>query len=178
MQHFTLTKTESGWDNADLANYFKSVPPGQKITISISSGNEVRPGQTESTSIEKIERDLTHLELLCSTQIDYNEPTAVMHLLNDLSSWLSYSGRVKADIYALNLQANAVELGKILNDQRYSKIGATERNAHAKALCWQTEAMVMRADRINAAITHRCDHLRSFLSYQKQEMALAGTQQG
>jgi hypothetical protein len=179
MQHFTVTKTEAGgWDNPELARYFKEVPAGKRIVISIADDAKEKPGQSPNASLSKIETDLNHLETLCGTQIDYNDVTAVMFYLNDLSSWLSYSGKLRADIYALNLQARAVQLIKILDDQMYSSIGPLERKEHAKALCWETEAMLLRAERVNAAITHRCDHMRTFISFHKQEMTLSTNQQG
>lgn len=177
MHNFTVKKLDTGWNNPSLLEYFKNVPIGKEVIITISD-KEAKAGQEPNVSYEKILQDIEHMETLCGTQIDYNDPNAVMYLLNDLSSWLSYSGTVKANAHGINAKMQLQEQIKMLDDSRFMSLGQMERKNILRGICEKTETLFVRADRVNASITHRCEHLRTFLSFHKQELALAGTQQG
>ena len=174
METFTIKKTDGGqWDNPELLKYFRGVPIGKEIVITISD-HEPKPAQEQSISFEKVMQDIVHLETLCGTQIDYTDPNAVQYLLNDLSSWLSYSGTVVANACLLNDQARKIEYLRLFSNPQFSTLSTTERKEFARVSCSDTEHLRKRAERINAAVTHRCDHLRTFLSYIKAELQTIG----
>lgn len=175
MESFTIKKTDGGqWDNPELLKYFRGVPIGKEIVITISD-HQPKPAQEQSMSIAKVMQDIEHLEALCGTQIDHTDPNALQYLLNDLSSWLSYSGTVVANACLLNDQARKIEYLRLFNNPQFSTLTTTERKEFARVSCADTEYLRKRAERINASITHRCADLRTFISYSKAEMQLTGS---
>jgi hypothetical protein len=52
-------------------------------------------------------------------------------------------------------------------------LSISERKRWVSARIAEWEAMFERSERLCAAITHRCDHLRTFVSYEKEQAKAA-----
>lgn len=140
-------------------------PDGEKITVTISSGKEFA-GAWQVLPLETIINDLALLQSMAQTSIEYTDVNQVLHLLNELSSWLPYAGKLQANAKLYWRQSEAAALG-IIPDNLQS---TSERQKWARANSAEFEALYQSCERVCAAMTHRCDHLRTFVSYEKTQI--------
>jgi hypothetical protein len=166
----TLAKVgENGAINADASQKIRShlaAMPGKEALISITPKDAIA-GALDVLPLAKIIEDLKHLQNLCGRNCDHTDINQVLDLLNELSEWLPYSGRIQANCkyYLLAAETNAF-------DRLPDEIKATsERRDWRKAQTAEYAALYEQAERTCAAITHRCDHLRTFVSYAKSELS-------
>jgi len=166
----TLAKVgENGAINADASQQIRShlaAMPGKEALISITPKDAIA-GALDVLPLAKIIEDLKHLQNLCGRNCDHTDINQVLDLLNELSEWLPYSGRLQANCkyYLLAAETNAF-------DRLPDDIKATsERRDWRKAQTAEYAALYEQAERTCAAITHRCEHLRTFVSYAKSELS-------
>jgi len=112
-----------------------------------------------------------HLDALASTHVDHTDINAVLDLLNELSAWLPEAGKCQASAKFYLLVAVDAVMSAIPDDIKVLSISERKRWVSARIAEW--EAMFERAERLCAAITHRCDHLRTFVSYEKEQAKAA-----
>lgn len=163
----TLAKVgENGAINAEasqqLRQHLSELPEGTETLISIMPKNAIA-GALDIIPLGKIVEDLKHLAERTRASIDHTDVNQVLDLLNELSEWLPYSGRLQANCkyYLLAAETNAFE-------NIPAELKATsERRDWRKAQAAEYAALYEQAERCCAAITHRCDHLRTFISYEK-----------
>jgi hypothetical protein len=159
--------------SAEIRQHLSSIPANTETLICITPKNSIA-GALDILPLEKIIEDVRHLSNLASASIDHTNVNAVLDLLNEISAWLPYAARLQANCkyYLLAAEANAFEH---LPDNLKA---TSERNDWRKAQSAEYAALYELAERTCAAITHRCDHLRTFISYAKSEMSLAAFPSG
>jgi hypothetical protein len=146
---------------------------GKQVVITINDAASVARTFDVLSPDELIER-ITHLDKLAGTHVEYTNINAVLDMLNELSGWLSECGRAQACAKYYMLTAHEMTMATMPEHVR--SLSITERRAWVAAKCAAWESQYERAERLTAAITHRCDHLRTFVSYEK-ELAKAAIQQ-
>lgn len=122
-------------------------------------------------SIEEITTQLSNINTLISQEISESDYPTMLSYLNELSAWQGNSGKCVADAeycYHDKLESVFDELNKSGN---LKDIPATVLNNYAKAKCKEYLYLVKIAERYNRGITHRCDAIRSILSFAKAEMS-------
>jgi hypothetical protein len=143
---------------------------GKRVVVSLFDIASL-PGLYNVVTIDKVIETVNHLDSLASTNIDPTNGNAITELLNELSAWLPEAGRIQASakFYLLNAQRASAE--KIPDSVK--GLSATALNKWLEGSTAEYSALYERCERLTKAITHRCDHLRTFLSYQKEEMKLS-----
>lgn len=143
---------------------------GKRVVISMYDVASL-PGLYNVVTLDKVIETVNHLDSLASTNIDPTNGNAITELLNELSAWLPESGRIQASakFYLLNAQRVAAES----IPEGVKLLSATALNKWLEGNTAEYAALYERCERLTKAITHRCDHLRTFLSYQKEEMKLS-----
>lgn len=167
----TATTNATGGLNPDasqrIREHLAGLPAGTETLVSITPKGAIA-GALDIIPLEKILQDLAHLETLARRTIEHTDVNQVLDLLNELSEWLPYAGRVQANCkyYLLAAEANAFQ--DIPDDVK----ATSERTAWRKAQAAEYAAMYEQAERMCAAIVHRTDHLRTFISYEKSIASL------
>lgn len=121
-------------------------------------------------SIEDITTQLSHINLLISQEVSESDYPTMLSYLNELSAWQANSGKCVADAewYYHN------ELEKVFDflkkDGSLKDVPATVLNNYAKAKCKEYIYLLKLSERYNRGIVHRCDSIRSILSFAKAEM--------
>lgn len=143
---------------------------GKRVVVSLYDVASL-PGLYNVVTLDKVIETVNHLDSLASTNIDPVNGNAITELLNELSAWLPEAGRIQASakFYLLNAQRASAE---IVPDG-IKTLSATAQNKWLEGSTAEYAALYERCERLTKAITHRCDHLRTFLSYQKEEMKLS-----
>ena len=121
-------------------------------------------------SIEDIATQLSHINTLISQEISESDYPTMLSYLNELSAWQGNSGKCVADAewyYHAELEKVFDELDKKGN---LKDVPATVLNNLAKAKCKEFIYLLKLAERYNRGIVHRCDSIRSILSFAKAEM--------
>lgn len=122
-------------------------------------------------SIEDITTQLSHINTLISQEISESDYPTMLSYLNELSAWQGNSGKCVADAewyYHTELEKVFDELDKKGN---LKDVPATVLNNLAKAKCKEFIYLLKLAERYNRGIVHRCDSIRSILSFAKAEMS-------
>lgn len=173
----TGTMVDGGKLNSEASAQIRAclteIQPGTQVIIGITPFNSIA-GALDIVPLDKLIQDATHLEKLARNQIDHTQVEAVMDLLNELSTWLPYAGKLQANAkyYLRVAQANA-----LAGLPDYAVNGtSTDRKRWCEAQCAEHEALYEQCERMVAAITHRCDHLRTFVSYEKSLASLNNIQ--
>jgi len=159
--------------SAQIRACLNEIQPGTQVIIGITPFNSIA-GALDIVPLDKLLHDAAHLEKLARNQIDHTQVEAVMDLLNELSTWLPYAGKLQANAkyYLRVAQANA-----LAGLPDYAVNGSpTDRKRWCEAQCAEYEALYEQCERMVAAITHRCDHLRTFISYEKSLASLNNIQ--
>ena len=123
-------------------------------------------------SIEDITTQLSHINTLISQEISESDYPTMLSYLNELSAWQGNSGKCVADAewyYHEELEKVFDELDKKGN---LKDVPATVLNNLAKAKCKEFIYLLKLAERYNRGIVHRCDSIRSILSFAKAEMTI------
>ena len=143
---------------------------GKRVVISVYDIATL-PGLYNVVTIDKVIETVNYLDSLTGTNIDPTNGNAITELLNELSAWLPEAGRIQASakFYLLNAQRVAAESVP----DAITRLSATAQNKWLEGGTAEYAALYERCERLTKAITHRCDHLRTFLSYQKEEMKLS-----
>lgn len=159
--------------SAQIRACLNEITPGTQILVGITPHNSIA-GALNIVPIDKLLHDAEHLEKMARTEVDPTQVEAIIDLLNELSTWLPYAGKLQANAkyYWRIAQANVMEkIPEWIKDAT-----PTDRKRWIEGQCAEYESMYEQCERIVAAITHRCDHLRTFVSYEKSLLTLNGTQ--
>ena len=115
---------------------------------------------------EQIEKGLEQIQSLIERQATIDSPIDVMEKLNDCVNVLGMS----AELVAWTERKYNEKLSLICLAKEYRSLSATDKKmVFAGAL--SNEIMLhTKAERLNKALVHSLDGLRSILSYTKEEM--------
>jgi hypothetical protein len=139
---------------------------GQQVVITITRADAM-PGLPGLVTLDELAKMLQHITDLANTHVDVTDINGILDLLNELSAWLPQSGIIQASAkYYLNA-AKAQLYDEVPEDIKRS--GAMNVKNWIQANAYYYEALYERCERLTAAITHRCDHLRTFVSFEEAE---------
>lgn len=122
------------------------------------------------SSIEQITEQLSHINTLISQELSESDYPTMISYLDELSAWQGNSGKCVADAeyhYHTKLESVFNDLQK---DGSLKDVPATVLNNYAKAKCKEYLYLVKLSERYNRGLTHRCDSIRTILSFAKAEM--------
>jgi len=160
-----------------VAAKMKSIANGEKVLFAIMPTNDI-VGALAIMPFDDVRNTLFKLQELCDASIEYSNANACLDLLNELSAWIGQSAHLQASAKYYLCIAEAAQYAAILeNIEDYKNLTSTERKKIAASRCAEYVALYEFAERLNAAITHRCDHLRTFISFAKQEIAISNATQ-
>jgi hypothetical protein len=159
--------------SAQIRACLTEIPAGTQVIIGITPFNSIA-GALDIVPLDQLLKDAAHLEKMSRNHVDHTQVEAVMDLLNELSTWLPYAGKLQgnAKYYLRVAQSNALS-----NLPDWALNGTpTDRKRWSETQCAEYEALYEQCERMVAAITHRCDHLRTFVSYEKSLASLNNIQ--
>ena len=145
---------------------------GETLVISMFNARSI-PGTLDLLKFDDIGQTLETVEKLINTNVDHTKPQACSEVMSELGEWLGYMAKVQASakFYALTAKQSAVEE----MPESVKGMSRTTQSEWLKGRCAAMEAMYEYACRISAAAVHRCDHLRTFISFEKEYMRLNPT---
>jgi hypothetical protein len=172
MDSIVITRSVLGGGKMDAAaaqfirSYINSALPETEAIISIAPCNSVA-GVLDIMPLPELIQRVKQLQALASTQVDITNINAVLDLLNELSTWLPFAGKVQGHCkyYLLAAETTAIEQ----MPEGIRTLSTTERTKWAKGKSAEYAALYEVTERTCAAMTHRCDHLRTFVSYEKSQ---------
>ena len=168
----TVTQKKDGimqpGGKAKIAAAIAEIPDGTEFLVGIVPAGSL-PAAMNIDAPDVIVKGINEVLALAQHNVDHTNPSAVMDLLNELSGWLAYAGQLQAQAKYWLLVAEL----DALNNVPEHLTSPTERKKWCNAKAAEYAALYEQAERLTAAVTHRCDHLRTFISYHKQEMTLA-----
>jgi len=168
----TVTETgrlETGSEN--IRDYMKK-NKGETLVISMFNARSI-PGTLDLLKFDDIGQTLEVVEKLINTNVDHTKPQACSEVMSELGEWLGYMAKVQASakFYALTAKQSAVE--EMPDDIR--QMSTMIQREWINGRCAAMEAMYELAERMFKAATARCDHLRTFISFEKEYMRLNPT---
>lgn len=120
--------------------------------------------------LESIVEWLDSIGKLAERTIDATNAPEIIEFLNELSAWLPHVGKVQASAKYYLLLAERTAMDYM--PEGINRLSATERRRWAQGQVAEFAALYENIERLGAAMTHRCDALRTLLSYEKQQMIL------
>jgi hypothetical protein len=169
----TVTGGKLTPDDSDaIRQYLSHQKDGESVTVCIMPEKAI-PGALSILPISQIAETLKAVSDLCNTAIDHSDTNAVLELLNNISTWLAYlalvqsSARYYADVSYIEAVENMP--GEI------KELGRSERMAWGKSKSAEANALYELAQRVSAAASNRCEHLRTFISFEKAQIMMNNT---
>lgn len=111
------------------------------------------------------------IEEAIKLQIDNSNPDELMGKLNSLSNLTGLSSQT----VAISEQLYNERLGELVMAKEYSKMGATEKKMLFASLASDEIYLMTLSERLNRALVHSGEFIRSILSALKTEMQMAKT---
>lgn len=115
---------------------------------------------------EQIEQGLGEIQALIERQATIDSPVDVMEKLNDCVNVLGLS----AELIAWTEKKYNEKLSLLCLDKNYKNLSATDKKMVFAGVLSNEIMLHTRAERLNKALVHCLDSLRSILSYTKEEM--------
>ena len=142
---------------------------GETLVISMFNARSI-PGTLDLLKFDDIGQTLETVEKLINTNVDHTNAQACCEVMSELGEWLGYMAKVQASakFYAMTAKQSAVEE----MPESVKEMSRTMQAEWLKGKCAAMEAMYEYACRISAAAVHRCDHLRTFISFEKEQIRL------
>jgi hypothetical protein len=142
---------------------------GEMLVISMFNARSI-PGTLDLLKFDDIGQTLETVEKLINTNVDHTKPQACSEVMSELGEWLGYMAKVQASakFYALTAKQSAVE--EMPDDIR--QMSTMIQREWINGRCAAMEAMYELAERMFKAATARCDHLRTFISFEKEQIRL------
>lgn len=160
--------------SAAIRQRIAEIPEGARILVSILPVKDI-PGALDVMPFNVLCERYEHMQRLASVTVDHRDPNALLDALNDMGSYIAISGHMLASAkYYLHI-AKQSALGDMPEHVR--TLSANERRDWASAQVAQYEMIHSACDRINASLTHRCDHIRSFIAYLRAEIGISNSMQ-
>lgn len=119
--------------------------------------------------IEHIKERLEFIQEILEAHYDGEEGDIVSGRLQQISTYMAESGKLKADAdYHYHAKLNS-EIMKAIKDLLPDYSSASLQNQFVKSLCKEESHLATFADRVNRSCTHQIEVMRSQLSYIKNQ---------
>lgn len=168
----TVTETGRLETGSEHIKQYMNDNKGETLVISMFNARSI-PGTLDLLKFDDIGQTLEVVEKLINTNVDHTKPHACSEVMNELGEWLGYMAKVQASakFYALTAKQSAVE--EMPDDIR--QMSTMIQREWINGRCAAMEAMYELSERMFKAATARCDHLRTFISFEKEYMRLNPT---
>ena len=114
----------------------------------------------------EIEKACQAIKIEIETDVDVLDISAVQKKLMNLTSLMGLSAETMKEAKAII----GYRQKDIINMERNSGLSASILKMKIQSELWEEEAIYIYCDRLNAAISHACDSLRTVISLYKTEM--------
>jgi 16S rRNA C1402 (ribose-2'-O) methylase RsmI len=121
------------------------------------------------TSAE-IETNLAHIQEQLAVQVGIESPTCILEKLNNLTNLLGMS----AEVLAWSEKIYNEKLMEVTLMKQYKDLSATDKKMVFAGILSNEILQHTKAERLNKALTHSIDGLRSMLSFLKEEVKRIG----
>lgn len=147
-----------------IREHLLTLPKGTEMLISITPFGSIAGG-LDIIPLQDIFEYLKKLDDLSRIHVEPDAVNQVIDLLNEISEWIPFAGRIQANC---KYYWRAAESNLFANmPPEIRELSTSERTRWIKAQCAEHEALYEQAERVVSAMTHRCEHLRTFISYEK-----------
>lgn len=107
---------------------------------------------------------------MLKVKMEGDDPGAYVERANEISSWMSTTGKMLADARYWRDKAVKECVLTSLKDSKRSSLPASVMNELIKSECREYNYLVNWIEEINKGTKYQCDLLRSIISYRKSEM--------
>ena len=115
-----------------------------------------------ASKIEVLLEELKHISALIDSPLQKGDIPSLLIELDAVSCWLARSAEIVADAVQINMDDRKVAMENLVEGT-----SATKARDIVNGMCSQTERLRVLAERMNAALTHRIDAIRSIISAEK-----------
>ena len=121
------------------------------------------------TSAE-IETNLAYIQEQLAVQVGIESPTCILEKLNNLTNILGMS----AEVLAWSEKIYNEKLMEVTLMKQYKDLSATDKKMVFAGILSKEILQHTKSERLNKALTHSIDGLRSMLSFLKEEVKRIG----
>jgi len=121
------------------------------------------------TSAE-IETNLAYIQEQLAVQVGIESPTCILEKLNNLTNILGMS----AEVLAWSEKIYNEKLMEVTLMKQYKDLSATDKKMVFAGILSNEILQHTKSERLNKALTHSIDGLRSMLSFLKEEVKRIG----
>lgn len=125
---------------------------------------------TNTTSPNLIHSELLEIQEFLEASYPSDNPAACIDRLQELDVKIARSGKLLADAEYHYNQVVGSSIITALKDAMSEKISTSTLNKYVEAQAKDYRHLVTFADRVNRSATHAADHLRTIISFTKQQM--------
>lgn len=118
---------------------------------------------------QQIETNLNIIKTELEREVGTSDITAVQDKLLKLTAYMGLSAEIMRHAKSLVLRKQQ----QIISANNNGAMSASILKQFIESELWHEAALLLYADRINAAITHACESLRTIISLYKEEMKIS-----
>lgn len=127
---------------------------------------------TNITKPDQIETELFEIQAFLEQSYPSDNPASCIDRLQELDVKIARSGKLLADAeYRYNEIVNS-SIINALKDAMSEKMSTSTLNKYVESMAKDYKQLVTFADRVNRSATHAADHLRTIISFTKQQMRI------
>lgn len=115
---------------------------------------------------EQIEENLELIQTTVDIKATIDSPECILDKLNQCTNLLGLS----AEVYAWSEKLYNDKLGELILAKEYKGLNATDKKILFASLASEQIMLHSKAERLNKALVHAIDSLRSMLSFIKEEL--------
>jgi len=105
-----------------------------------------------------------------------DDPQEIAERITDCGVYIARTGKMLADAkYLLNLKKRSETMLLITGVISVEKLSAKVQNSLIDSICRDEQYLVDWIERLNRAVTHQQEAMRSLLSYEKENLRIAKT---
>ncbi|MGL4641323.1 MAG: hypothetical protein ACRCVX_16550 [Shewanella sp.] len=156
-----------------VLDHMGGIPDGESVLFAVLPKNEI-VGALSVMPIIDLMQTAEAIKALLNITIDHNIPNDCLDLLNELGGWMGQAAALQSSAkYYLCIAESAQYAEMLENIDDYKLLSVTERKQMIAARCAEYVALYELAQRLGAAMTHRCDHLRTLVSWHKSDRIIS-----
>lgn len=122
------------------------------------------------TTVNQLHDELLDMQSFLEESYLSDSPSACIDRLQAMDVKIARSGKLLADAeYHYNAVVNSAILNT-LKDAMSEKMSTSTLNKYIESVAKDYRHLVTFADRVNRSATHSADHLRTIISFTKQQM--------
>jgi len=132
-------------------------------------------GLTNITDYGQLLKEAEEIQSFAEITVGDN-PQEIAERIADCGVLIARSGKMLADAkYHLNKKKQDETVNLVLNILHKEKLSAKVQNALIDSICKDEQYLVDWLERLNRAVTHQQEAMRSLLSYEKENLRFSKT---